>query len=123
MSSFRKIAADAIRAALPKKWVFIDDERSLNVLSKPTLVMSQRDLEPSPIAPLSYLSITLALIVLSEHTDPVKAEDALDDLLVEVLNIVQSFGNLTWSKATKIVHQERHMGYEITTQATIQLEH
>jgi len=122
MSSFRKEAAAQLRAALPTKWTFIDDERSLNALSRPTVVMSQRDLEPSLIAPLSYISASFAVIVLSHHTDPVTAENALDDLLVETLRAIRTLPGLTWTNATKVVHQERHMGYEITTLATIQLD-
>jgi hypothetical protein len=121
MTSFRKIAAGQLREALPKKWVLVDDERTLNTISKPTAVLSQRTLEPAAIAPLSFVDITLALMILSEHTDPVAAEDALDDLLVEALTAIGTLSGLTWISATKVVHQDRYMGYEITTTATLQL--
>ena len=63
----------------------------------------------------------MALMILSPHTDARAAEDDLDVLLVEALTGVNSLQNLTWTEASKVVHLDRYMGYEITTQATAEL--
>jgi hypothetical protein len=122
MTSTRIEASTQIRAAMPKTWAYIDDERSLNVINRPTLIISQRNLEPSTIAPLSLITVTLAVIILSEHTDPTASENALDDLLIIALQGIGTLAGLTWTNASKIVHLDRFMGYEITTIATLQLE-
>jgi|AntAceMinimDraft_6_1070360.scaffolds.fasta_scaffold64024_2 hypothetical protein len=122
MTSTRIEAANLIRPAMPKKWAYIDDERSLNVISRPTLIISQRNIAPSTIAPLALLTVTFAVIILSEHTDPTASENALDDLLITALKAIGTLPGLTWTNATKIVHLDRYMGYEITTIATLQLE-
>ena len=119
--SMRSAAVEALKGVLPTTWTIVDDERSINNITKPTAIVSVRTVEPSEFAPLSKLIVTMALIVLSAHTDAKASEDELDDLLVASLNGINQLPNLTWSTATKIVHLERFMGYEITTTATAEL--
>jgi len=119
--SMRSAAVDALTAELPNTWTVIDDERSLNAITRPTMLVSVRSFTPSEYAPLSKITVTIALMILSAHTDAKAAEDDLDDLLVEALTAVNTLPNLTWSEATKVVHLDRYMGYEITTQATAEL--
>lgn len=119
--SMRSAAVDALTAQLPKSWTVIDDERSLNAITRPTMLVSVRTFTPSDYAPLSKITVTLALMILSAHTDAKAAEDDLDVLLVEALTAVNTLPNLTWSEANKVVHLDRYMGYEITTQATAEL--
>ena len=119
--SMRSAAVDALTAELPNTWTIIDDERSLNAITRPTMLVSVRSFTPSEYAPLSKITVTLALMILSAHTDAKAAEDDLDELLVEALTAVNTLPNLTWSEATKVVHLDRYMGYEITTQATAEL--
>ena len=119
--SMRSAAVDALTAQLPTSWTVIDDERSLNTLTRPTMLVSVRSFTPSDFAPLSKITVTMALMILSAHTDAKAAEDDLDSLLVEALTAVNSLPNLTWSEAAKVVHLDRYMGYEITTQATAEL--
>lgn len=119
--SMRSAAVDALTAQLPTSWTVIDDERSLNAITRPTMLVSVRTFTPSDYAPLSKITVTLALMILSAHTDAKAAEDDLDVLLVEALTAVNTLPNLTWSEANKVVHLDRYMGYEITTQATAEL--
>jgi len=119
--SMRSAAVDALTGVLPNTWTIIDDERSLNAITRPTLLVSVRSFTPSDYAPLSKITVTLALMILSAHTDAKAAEDDLDELIVELLAAVNTLPNLTWSEANKVVHLDRYMGYEITTQATAEL--
>jgi predicted RNase H-like nuclease len=119
--SMRSTAVDQLTAALPNTWTVIDDERALNVITRPTMLVSVRSFTPSDFAPLSKITVTMALLILSSHTDARAAEDNLDTLIVEALAAVNSLPNLTWTDASKMVHLDRYMGYEITTQATAEL--
>lgn len=119
--SMRSAAVAALTGAMPATWTVIDDERSLNNIRQPTMIVSVRTIEPADFAPLSHLIVTMAVIVLSPHTDATASEDELDTLLVEAVAGIGSLPNLTWSTATKIVHLERFMGYEITTTSTAEL--
>jgi predicted RNase H-like nuclease len=119
--SMRSTAVDQLTAALPNTWTVIDDERALNVITRPTMLVSVRSFTPSDFAPLSKITVTMALMILSSHTDARAAEDDLDTLIVEALTAVNSLQNLTWTDANKMVHLDRYMGYEITTQATAEL--
>lgn len=119
--SMRSNAVDQLTAALPNTWTVIDDERALNVITRPTMLVSVRSFTPSDFAPLSKITVTMALMILSSHTDARAAEDDLDTLIVEALTAVNSLQNLTWTDANKMVHLDRYMGYEITTQATAEL--
>ncbi len=119
--SMRSAAVDQLTGVLPTTWTVIDDERALNTISKPTMLVSVRSFTPSDFAPLSKITVTMALMILSPHTDAKAAEDDLDTLLVEAAQAINSLPNLTWTEATKIVHLDRYMGYEITTEATAEL--
>jgi len=119
--SMRSAAVDGLKTVLPNTWTIVDDERAINTITKPTAIVSVRTIEPSEFAPLSKLIVTMALMVLSPHTDAKASEDELDELLVAALDGINQLGNMTWSTATKIVHLERFMGYEITTTATAEL--
>jgi len=119
--SMRSAAVDQLTAALPNTWTVIDDERSLNAITRPTMLVSVRSFVPSDFAPLSKITVTMALMILSPHTDARAAEDDLDVLLVEALTGINLLQNLTWTEASKVVHLDRYMGYEITTQATAEL--
>jgi|TARA_R110000772_G_scaffold98951_1_gene198483 predicted RNase H-like nuclease len=119
--SMRSTAVEQLTAALPNTWTVIDDERALNVITRPTMLVSVRSFTPSDFAPLSKITVTMALMILSSHTDARAAEDDLDTLIVEALTAVNSLQNLTWTDANKMVHLDRYMGYEITTQATAEL--
>lgn len=119
--SMRSSVVDKLKGELPTSWVIVDDERSLNVISKPTVIVSMRSLAPSDFAPLHNITVTIALLLLSPHTDASKAEDQLDDLIVTTLAAFQNLSGLTWTDASKIVHMDRYMGYEITTEATATL--
>jgi len=119
--SMRSAAVDQLTGVLPNTWTVIDDERALNTISKPTMLVSVRSFTPSDFAPLSKITVTMALMILSPHTDAKAAEDDLDTLFVEAAQAINSLPNLTWTEATKIVHLDRYMGYEITTEATAEL--
>jgi arginine deiminase len=119
--SMRSAAVEQLQSVLPTTWSIIDDERSLYTISKPTMLVSVRSFTPSDFAPLSKITVTMALMILSPHTDAKAAEDNLDELFVEAANGINELPNLTWIEATKIVHLDRYMGYEITTQATAEL--
>lgn len=119
--SMRSNVVDQLAAELPKSWHVVDDERAINTIAKPTVIVSVRSFAPSDFAPLNNITVTIALLLLSPHTDAGKAEDQLDELIVTVLEAFQTLPNLTWTDATKIVHLDRYMGYEITTEATAQL--
>lgn len=119
--SMRSSIVTQIEGELPSSWVVVDDERALNVISKPTVIVSVRSLTPSDFAPLHNMTVNVALLLLSPHTDASKAEDQLDELLVTVLEAFQNMRGLTWVEASKIVHMDRYMGWEITTEATATL--
>lgn len=119
--SMRSAAVDQLTGVLPTTWTVIDDERALNTIAKPTMLVSVRSFTPSDFAPLSKITVTMALMILSPHTDAKAAEDDLDTLFVEAAQAINSLPNLTWTEATKIVHLDRYMGYEITTEATAEL--
>lgn len=119
--SMRSNVVDQLSAQLPNSWQVIDDERALNAISKPTVLVSMRSFKPSDFAPLHNITVTIALLLLSPHTDASKAEDQLDELIVTTLEAFQTLTGLTWTDATKIVHMDRYMGYEITVEATATL--
>ena len=117
----RSVAVDQLIGVLPNTWTVIDDERALNAITRPTMLVSVRSFTPSDFAPLSKITVTMALMILSPHTDAKAAEDDLDNLFAEAAEAINALPNLTWTEATKIVHLDRYMGYEITTEATAEL--
>ena len=102
--SIRSDLAAALKPLLPARTKIIDTPRSIDGLeSKTPVVMVYREtLAKAPNAIGTYFN-TFALWIISPGVDPIRAENALDDLLDEVVVALDQISWLNWTTAERSV--------------------
>ncbi len=84
-------------------------------------IVRQR-IAPAPENPRGAFAETHELWVVSSVTDPDLVEDALDDRLAEVIEILDGINFLTWSSAERRIHGSNRHAYMISIQLSTQKE-
>jgi hypothetical protein len=102
--SIRSELAAALKPLLPVKTKIIDTPRSIDGLeaNKPVVMLYRETLAKAPNAQGSYFN-TFALWIISPGIDPIRAENALDDLLDEVVVALDQISWLNWTTAERSV--------------------
>lgn len=119
MASIRKQLITKLRVAFPsKEWRFVDDERSIDRLTLPGIILSQRTLRRSPAAPIGAHVVSFIMTVIDPNADISKAENSLDDRLDTALHVLDGTHNLNWTEARKVVWQDRYLAYDIDLEVT-----
>lgn len=122
MPSIRRQLVSALRPALPTRWRFVADESTIDRLTVPALLLSQRVIRRTPAAPIGAHTVEFLLTVIDPTADLAKAETELDDELDTVLHILDATLGLVWKDATKKVWKERHLAYDVTLEVTSRKE-
>lgn len=119
MTYTRNQIADALRAGLPDTWRIISDGRPIDPPAATTLgvVAIERDrVEPAPNYQGSYFE-THFLWVIEPTSNATTSEDALDDRLEAVLDVVTKLSWMTFQSAERGTYAGIYAAYKITIQA------
>lgn len=102
--SVRSELAAALKPLLPAKTKIIDSPRSIDGLeaNKPVVMLYRETVEKAPNAIGDYFN-TFAIWVISPGIDPVRAEDALDDQLDDLIQALDQISWLNWQSAERSV--------------------
>lgn len=122
--SARHQIAEQLTADLPTTWRVIEDGRPIGAPGSAVLgiVAVERDrIEPAPNYQGSYFE-TLFLWVIEPTTNATTSEDALDDRLEAVLDIVYGLRWMTFQQAERGTFQEVYAAYKITVQVVTHKE-
>lgn len=84
-------------------------------LKSVTVVFTQKTITKLQQAPSGHLSNEILITVIDPHSDPVRAENALDDSVLELVTALDSLPGLTWSEARKVIVSDTYLGWDITT--------
>lgn len=100
----RKAVAAALKPMLPSRVKLIDVPRSIDGLevNKPVVLLYREKRSKAPNAIGDYQD-TLALWVITPGVDPARAEDALDDILDDVILAVDSVKQIQWTSADRSI--------------------
>lgn len=100
----RSELAAALKPLLPPRTKIIDTPRSIDGLeaNKPVVMLYRETLTKAPNAIGDYFS-TFALWIISPGVDPVRAENALDNLLDQVVVALDQVSWLNWTGAERSV--------------------
>lgn len=117
MTSLRKQLADALGPVLPaRKYRVLTSLGALDKIAKPTIVISQTEIEAAPAARGAAMVTMEVTVVTHREGGTSEAEDAIDVLGVEVF---EALASLNWAKplfARKDTYRESNLCYIITTQ-------
>ncbi|MBH0054482.1 hypothetical protein I6E74_09925 [Salinibacterium sp. SWN139] len=115
--SIREQLADAITPLLPSTWKIVPNQVGVETLSKVTVVIKHLQMSKFPEAPIGHLQHELTITIIDPHTDQVRAENALDDSVLELVTALDSIPGLIIKLAKKVFTDETYLGWdvEITT--------
>ena len=102
--SVRSEVADALRPLLPTNMRIIDVPRSLDGLdaNRPVVLLYRDRLEKAPNAQGAYFS-TVSLWVITPNIDTLRAEDALDTALDDVIAALDTIVWANWRTAERSI--------------------
>lgn len=103
-----------LKPLLPTGWKWLDSERAVDVTAAVTVQWKQRRIAPLPEAPLSHLGVEGILAVSSPRVDIERAEDDLDDAVLELVAAIQSLQGIRFTEATKVAADEQRLGYDLS---------
>lgn len=119
-----RLTADVAAAEL-EGYKVVADPRHVD-LDDPSIrcvlqIVRQR-IVPSPENPRGGYAETHELWVVTSVIDPELVEDALDDRLAEVIDIIDEIPWLTWSSAERRIHGSNRHAFMISIQLSTQKE-
>lgn len=117
-TSLRAWFSAQLKPLLPSGWRYIPNQNTPSTITVPTLVYKLLEIEPLPEAPLGALRHRIVLTLLSPHEDDVKAEDALDNEVIELITALDPHSLIAWETARKIRDDKSsRLGWDITVTA------
>lgn len=115
-ASIRKQLADQLAPHLPGA-KFVPVSRSLDSISDPVVMISLRELDRLPEAPIGCHQARFVVTVITPLKTPQRAEDDLDTLVADLVTGIDSIDSLRWESATKVVYNDSHLAYDVTVYA------
>lgn len=113
MASIRAQLAASLKPLLSTGWRIIDHQDNLDTFTSPVVMLKQQEIEPAPAAPAGAHIVTLVVTIADPKTDPGPAEDSLDENVDNLIHALDSIDYLNWTKATKVLFQDRYLAYDI----------
>ena len=114
---------DALLAPkLPAGWKIIPHQTVPETLHTITVVLKHYKLEKLPEAPQRHLTNYFTLTVASPLTTVAKAEDDLDDAVLELVTAIDTLASVDWTEATKVLVNDSYIGWDISLTVITQPE-
>ena len=119
-NSLRGALAEHLVPLLPAGWKFIPNQRVPETLNQITVVLKYVSLERLQEAPKRHLSNRLILTIATPLGDTALAENELDDAVIELTSALDENNRITWTKADKVLVNDRYLGWDISLTMTSQ---
>lgn len=110
--SVREWLEDELTPLLPTAWKIIPNQVGVETLSKVTVIISHLAIRKLADAP-SYMENDVTITILDPHTDQVRAENDLDDNVLELATALDSLSGLIFQSANKVFAAETYLGWDI----------
>jgi hypothetical protein len=112
--SVREWLQQKLTPLIPPEWAFIPNQKIPETISKVTVFLTLTEIEPLPEAPTGSLSNSVTLTVVSVHEDQVKAENALDDHVLELCTALSGHAQIIWTNAKKVGDLGPYTGWDVS---------
>ena len=113
-ASVRDYLEAQLKPLLPGTWTFIPNQTMPETISQTVVILKHGRIEKLPAAPIGHLLNTVTLTIVDPHVDEVKAENALDDAVVELCSAIDGMDRINWSLAEKVTVKDPYIGWDIT---------
>lgn len=98
-------------AALPATWDVKSGLAPITTISKRTVFVDYKELEPLPEAPIGQALCVMTLAFVSPHEDLAKAEDDADSCVVDLVLAFDAHERIVWRRAAKRAINETYLGW------------
>lgn len=113
-NSVRTWLVDKLQPKLPKTWRYITDERSLDDIDVPHVLLSHKSIQREPTNPQGHRRHTYTLTLLAPGVDFSQAETALGDDIEKLLLTLDTLDRgIAWDRAEKVLHASKYLAWEI----------
>lgn len=112
--SVRSYLVDELTPLVNQGWRIIREQRMPETIDTITVVLKHSRIEKLPEAPMGALRNEVVLTVADPHEDIAKAEDALDDAVVDLLSVIDKHDSINWTEARKAKVNDNILGWDIT---------
>lgn len=116
-SSLREYVRDELKKHVPAKWRIIPVQRIPDQITDVTVIIKHTRIERLKAAPLGKLENSLVVTIVTPHADIERAEDELDDAVIDLLGALDGHPGLGWSSAEKVSVDEVYLGWDINMTA------
>ncbi|MGV8851715.1 MAG: hypothetical protein ACOH1M_03995 [Rhodoglobus sp.] len=115
VNSVRQWIQDELTPLLPTGWKVIPNQVGIETISNVTVVIKHLGIRKLSEAPVYHLSNDVTITIIDPHTDQVRAENALDDSVLELVTALDSLPGLIFVSAKKVFAEETYLGWDIET--------
>jgi hypothetical protein len=112
----RRAIADHFAAELGSAWHVQGYPNEPDTLAKPTLMVYTERIAKARMAAGAYQATLVLFVAVPQQKQPI-AEDALDDALTTVLDVLEAYDALTWDEVERSTLAEKFHGYRIPATA------
>lgn len=103
----------------PEGWRWVPYQRNTDSLDAVTVQWKQSRILPLSEAPMGVLRVEGTVTVMSPRTDVERAEEELDEAIVDLLAAIDALAGLAWTEATKVVVNDGgNFGWDISVWTT-----
>jgi flavin-binding protein dodecin len=118
--SVRGDVATYVRERVPGTWTVYPYGRNLDGVTDVTVMVEQTKVTPGAAAGLRTVSLTVTVAV--GGTDPAKVEDALEDALYELLDVLDGLPHVGLSADRGVINGSTINAYAVTVEVPARKE-
>jgi hypothetical protein len=105
---------------VPSDWKVLPNQVDPSTIDRVTVIFKFTELTRLPEAPAGSLSNKVIITIIDPHKEHVKAENSLDDSVLELVTALDSLPHIVWSKAEKLLAFDQYLCWDITAQIITQ---
>jgi len=114
VAGIRAWLAATMLPLLPEQWRIVDGLAEVKTLTVPAVYFEYSGIEKADEWPPGHVRAVIDMIVVDPHTDIVKAEDAVDELVVQLLVALDGHHQINWSSARKQAIGDSFLGWRVS---------
>lgn len=116
-AGIRAWLAAQLQPLLPDEWVIVPGIAGVKTLLVPAVYFEYTAIEKTTGWPPGHVRTVLDMVIVDPHTDLVKGEDGVDELVVELIVAIDKHDSINWSSAKKQEIADSYFGWRVSVSA------
>ena len=113
-AGIRAWLAAQLQPLLPEEWVIVPGIAAAKTLLVPAVYFEYSAIEKADNWPPGHVRAVFDLVVVDPHTDLILGENAVDELVVELLVAIDQHEQVNWSSARKQAIGDSFFGWRVS---------